>query len=243
MSGVACAEAADIHSSTRKTCKFAAFDPAFNSITGSSPTSTIVIEKDYAFAHEAGVFLDASNELFITSNRLLDGKGAQRVEVSKISLDETPASIIVLYCPLIEMANGGVNYGEDEILFCAQGSFTQRSGLFLMSTQPPHKSKALITDFYGRSFNSVNDVVVHSDGSVWFTDPCYGFEQGYRPRPRLPNQIYRYEPSTGDIRVVADGFGRPNGVCFSPREEIVFITDTDWIHGDGTTNDSRPSTM
>ena len=86
-----------------------------------------------------------------------------------------------------------------------------------------------MADSYRRPFNFVNDVVVRSDGSIWFMDPIYGFEQGYRPKPQLPKKIYRYEPRIDSIRAVADWFGRPNGICFSPDEKIVYITDTDWI--------------
>jgi gluconolactonase len=49
--------------------------------------------------------------------------------------------------------------------------------------------KALVTNFHGRDFNSPNDVVVAKDGAVWFTDPCYAFEQDFRARPKLPNQV------------------------------------------------------
>jgi hypothetical protein len=100
-------------------------------------------------------------------------------------------------------------------------------------------AKPLVTNFHGRDFNSPNDVVVASDGAIWFTDPCYANEQDFRHRPKLPNQVYRFDPVTGDIRVVADGFGRPNGICFSPDEKIVYITDTDHIHGDGIKDETR----
>lgn len=88
--------------------------------------------------------------------------------------------------------------------------------------------------FYGRPFNSVNDIVVRNDGLIWFTDPIYGFEQEYRPRPRLPSKVYMYNPKTGNVRAMTDGFGRANGICFSPDERTIYVTDTDWIHGDGT---------
>jgi gluconolactonase len=132
------------------------------------------------------------------------------------------------------MPNGGVNY-KDGILFCAQGTLDAPGGIAYMPLLPhatsiSYEAKLLITDFHGRPFNSPNDVVVHSDGSIWFTDPMYGWEQGIRPKPRLPNQIYRYDTVTGGIRAIADGFGKPNGICFSPNETIVYVTDTDWIH-------------
>lgn len=93
--------------------------------------------------------------------------------------------------------------------------------------------QAVVTNFHGRDFNSVNDVVVAKDRAIWFTDPSYGHGQDFRQRPRLPNQVYRYEPRTGDLRVVADGLGMPNGIAFSPDEGTLYVTDTDLIHGDG----------
>ncbi|UDD57963.1 hypothetical protein AFCA_005435 [Aspergillus flavus] len=112
-----------------------------------------------------------------------------------------------------------------------------------MSTTPPYTTKLLKEDFYGRPFSSVNDVVVHSDGSIWFTDPTYGFEQGYRPKPSLPSQVYRWNTVNGNTRVMADEFGKPNGICFSPDEKTVYVTDTHWLHGDGSTDDQRVSSI
>ena len=135
------------------------------------------------------------------------------------------------------MPNGGVNYKEG-ILFCAQGSAQPGTGgiyYFLRTAFP----KALVTNFHGRDFNSPNDVVVAKDGCIWFTDPCYGNEQDFRPKPKLPNQVYRFNPENGDLRVVADNFGRPNGIAFNPDESIVYITDTDHIHGDGGLDHTR----
>ena len=129
------------------------------------------------------------------------------------------------------MPNGGVNY-QDGILFCAQGSEKQTSGgiVFMPRKSPP---LSLVTNFHGRDFNSVNDVVVAKDGCIWFTDPSYGSEQDFRREPTLPNQVYRFDPAIGDLRVMADGFGMPNGICFSPDEEVTYITDTDNVHADG----------
>jgi len=104
----------------------------------------------------------------------------------------------------------------------------------------------ILEGFHGREFNSIKDIVLHSDGSIWFTDPIYGFEQGFREAPQLPNQVYRFNPKTNNIRAVADGFGRPNGICFSPDEETLYITDPDRMHGDlktGIKDNTRASTI
>jgi gluconolactonase len=141
------------------------------------------------------------------------------------------------------MANGGINY-RGGILICAQGSMNSPSGLYHMPSQPPYSTTLMKSDFYGCPFHSVNDVVIHSDDSIWFIDLIYGFEQGHRPAPRLPNQIYRFNPADGSIRAMANGFfGRPNGICFSPDERQIYVADTGWIRGDGNTNDTRASSM
>jgi gluconolactonase len=237
---------------------FVSHNKHFRDLLGDSPSLELLAEKDYPFAHEAAVFIPSTNELFITSNRLEDKKGTPYVSINKVSIrgsaDETTCEVIPWTGGYgdgsadgensIYMANGGVNYGDDKILFCAQGHTQQPSGIYSMTMAPPYTRERIITDFYGRPFNSVNDLVVaRADGCVWFTDPSYGAEQGYRPKPSLPDQVYRYDPSSGSIRVVADGFVHPNGLCFSPDEKVMYITDTGKVHGSGVIDDQKPATM
>ncbi|KAF7561132.1 hypothetical protein G7046_g3012 [Stylonectria norvegica] len=204
----------------------------FDQILGSKPTIKLLQIDEYPFAHEAGVFIDQTNDLYITSNQFNDEFGQKQVVISKVSLGDgnTANKLEQIKCDLIHMANGGVNY-KDGVLFCAQGSPTHPSGLFHMQASPPYKTEPVLTSYLGRPFNSLNDVVLHHDGSIWFTDPSYGYDQGHRPRPSLPNAVYRYDPKSQSIRAVADGFGRPNGICFSPDCGTVYVTDTDQVRG------------
>jgi gluconolactonase len=227
---------------------FEVYAEGCDAIFGISPTLELLHENhEYPFAHEAGVYIVEDNTLFVTSNQFDDPKTGQRcirINRVRIPVDRTAKSVVceeVDACG-VPMANGGVNYSNG-ILFCAQGTLTEPGGLVWMDSKPPYRCSSLLSSFHGREFNSVNDVVIHTDGSIWFTDPIYGFEQGIRPKPRLPSQVYRFDPATGSIRAMADGFQRPNGICFSPDEKLVYITDTDWIHGDGTTDDARVSHM
>ncbi|CAN8099672.1 unnamed protein product [Discula destructiva] len=235
---------------------FVVHDNEVTALFGPSPRLELLAENtEYPAFHEAGVYCDQDQALFITSNQFVDPVGKKTVQISKVTLDRSGGKItakVEEIHPGIPMGNGGVKSG-DRVLFCAQGgpdNATDPSALVYMDSRPPYATQRLVSSFHGRAFNSLNDVVVHSDGSVWFTDPIYGFEQGFRPKPELPCQVYRCVPGKGadpaegsSIRAMADGFGRPNGICFSPDEKVVYVTDTDWIHGDGTMDDSRPSTI
>ena len=84
----------------------------------------------------------------------------------------------------------------------------------------------------GRRLNSPNDVVVRSDGSVWFTDPSYGIltdYEGMRAEPELPCHVYRIDPD-GTLEIVADDFLKPNGLAFSPDETLLYVADTGATH-------------
>lgn len=87
----------------------------------------------------------------------------------------------------------------------------------------------LAAQYQGKPLNGPNDVVVHSDGSVWFTDPHYGGNTDYeggKHAPELPPSVYRLDPESGALRVVADDFAGPNGLCFSPDERLLYIAES-----------------
>ena len=88
----------------------------------------------------------------------------------------------------------------------------------------------VLADRYGgKRLNSPNDLVCRSDGSIWFTDPHYGINTDYeggKAAPELPPAVYRLDPGDGSLRVVADDFVGPNGLCFSPDERRLYIAET-----------------
>ncbi len=95
-------------------------------------------------------------------------------------------------------------------------------------------SITIIADTYqGKRLNSPNDVVVKSDGSIWFTDPSYGILMDYEGK-RSDSEIgachvYRVGPDSG-ISIVADDYVKPNGLAFSPDESLLYIADTGATH-------------
>src|SRR5207237_8352139 len=81
----------------------------------------------------------------------------------------------------------------------------------------------------GKPLNSPNDVVVKSDGSIWFTDPAFGIlgnYEGFKATPELPTNVYRVDPRTGRATVVAGDINFPNGLCISPAESRMYIVES-----------------
>jgi gluconolactonase len=87
----------------------------------------------------------------------------------------------------------------------------------------------LVDSYQGKKLNGPNDVVVHSNGSIWFTDPHYGGNTDYeggKHSLELPPSVYRLNHASGELALVADDFAGPNGLCFSPDESLLYIAET-----------------
>jgi gluconolactonase len=88
--------------------------------------------------------------------------------------------------------------------------------------------RTLVDRWEGKKFNGPNDVVLRSNGTVWFTDPGYKLESGLREIEK--NQVYCYDPLTQHLKVVLDAIEKPNGICFSPDENFLFVGDAGKEH-------------
>ena len=99
----------------------------------------------------------------------------------------------------------------------------------------PDGSRTVLADrFEGRRLNSPNDVVVASDRSIWFTDPTYGidgFEEGYPSESEIgSSNVYRIDPTTGEVTAQITDMVRPNGLAFSVDERSLYVADTGVSH-------------
>jgi gluconolactonase len=109
--------------------------------------------------------------------------------------------------------------------------------------------EVLASHYDGKELNSPNDVVVHSDGSILFSDPTYGRMPGFgveREQDLDFQGVYRIPPGGAGVQLLVDDFVQPNGLCFSPDESLLYINDTDRAHirvfdvaGDGSISNSR----
>jgi gluconolactonase len=141
--------------------------------------------------------------------------------------DETTGQTSVFRQPS-GFANGNTVDRQGRLVSCEQG--TRR----VTRTEHDGSISVLADGYDGRRFNSPNDVVVRSDGSVWFTDPTYGIDSDYEghkaEREQAANRVYRIDPQTGAVAVASDDFVQPNGLAFSPDESRLYIVDTGWTH-------------
>ena len=95
--------------------------------------------------------------------------------------------------------------------------------------EPDGTTTVIADKWQGKPLNSPNDLVVHPDGAVWFTDPAYGilgYYEGFQAKPEIKEAVYRVEPKTGKMDKVTDELDKPNGICFSPDYKKVYICDT-----------------
>ena len=124
-------------------------------------------------------------------------------------------------------ANGNTRDREGRLVTCEHG------GRRVTRTEWDGAVTVIADSHGGRKLNSPNDVVVKSDGTVWFTDPDYGIMSDYEGHKAEPEQgchVYRADPRSGAIRVVADDFIKPNGLAFSPDESKLYIADSGVSH-------------
>ncbi|KAF4333364.1 gluconolactonase [Fusarium beomiforme] len=239
---------------------FHVYDAEFLDIIGSKPTLTLLStsENDPIF-HEAVVWNPPTEEVFFVQNAGDPNAGtglAKSSVIQKISLAEAEALKngshtesqvkinIVDSNPQVINPNGGTNY-KGQIIFAGEGQGDNiPSALYLMNPEAPYNTTILVNNFFGRQFNSLNDVSVNPrNGDIYFTDTMYGYWQYFRPEPGLQNQVYRFTPETGSITVVADGFVAPNGLTFSPDGLHAYVTDTGISIGLFGHNYKRPSSI
>lgn len=120
--------------------------------------------------------------------------------------------------------NGNTVDREGRLVSCQQG------GRRVVRTEHDGSQTVLVERFNGKRFNSPNDLVVRSDGSIWFTDPSYGIDsnfEGFKGESEIgSDNVYRIDPASGAVDCVADDFRRPNGLAFSLDEKKLYIVDS-----------------
>ena len=164
-------------------------------------------------AHEGPVYLPGEDALYFTSVP----RPGPRVDIKRLDLGSLKVSVIR---PDAAAANGMTLGHDGRLIVCEQ------VGGAIAAVDRSTGERELLVE----GFNSPNDVVVKRDGTIWFTDPSYGWLQGFRPRPLLRDAVWRYDPRTGGAIAIADSFDKPNGLCFSPDERTLYVADNGEPH-------------
>ena len=127
-------------------------------------------------------------------------------------------------------ANGNTRDRQGRLVTCEHGARrvtrTEHDGIVTV----------LMDSFDGKRLNAPNDVVAHTDGGIWFTDPGYGIHvnyEGHKAPFELPERVYRLDPDTLQASVVDDSLVKPNGLAFSPDYRTLYIVDTGASHKPG----------
>ncbi|HET9647672.1 MAG TPA: SMP-30/gluconolactonase/LRE family protein [Microlunatus sp.] len=123
-------------------------------------------------------------------------------------------------------SNGNYRDRQGRLITCEH--LTRR----VTRTEHDGRVTVLLDHFDGKPLNAPNDLITHSDGSVWFTDPGWGIEghyEGDRAVKELPRDVYRIDAVTGEAEVMISGMDRPNGLCFSPDESRLYVVDVGQI--------------
>ena len=150
---------------------------------------------------------------------------------------DIPNNVILQYCEGAGVrvfrhpsnnTNGHTRDREGRLVSC------EHRGRRVSRTELDGSVTVLADRYKGKRLNSPNDVVVKSDGTIWFTDPPYGIMSDYEGKKSKSdigaNYVYRLDPASGALTVVADDFDKPNGIAFSPDEKTLYVADTGGSH-------------
>jgi len=167
-------------------------------------------------AHEGPVYVPREDALYFTT--LPEPGERPRVDINRLALDSGEISLVRADA---NVANGMALAPDGRLVVCEQDP-----AAIALVDPVTGEAETLLDSWGGLRLNSPNDVVVKGDGSVWFTDPSYGYLQGFRPAPEVGDYVYRYDPDGERLTVVDDSFDKPNGLAFSPDESVLYVTDS-----------------
>ena len=131
----------------------------------------------------------------------------------------------------VDFTNGHARDLNGDLLHCSHGlRAIVRTRVSGDGVQPDTSDDIVVDRFEGRRLNSPNDVVVRSDGTIWFTDPPYGIlsdrEGRKAPREQPANHVFCFDPRTQTLHAATSEVDEPNGLCFAPDEQVLYVSDT-----------------
>ena len=222
---------------------FEVYDSEFAAALGPAPRLALVAETD---AHEGPVYIPGEEVLYFTS---LPGKvdipvpGTPGAYVKRLALDGlnfpvNPSRLSVVPAP-VHMPNEMALGHDGRLVVCEQGTRAERARI--SRVDPTTGEVETVVDAWGGlRLNSPNDVVVRSDGTIWFTDPSYGYLQGFRPEPQVGDYVYRYDPGSGGVGR-RGRFRQAQRAGVLPRRATLYVTDSGANQEPGSYHVRRPA--
>ncbi|MGH3037504.1 MAG: SMP-30/gluconolactonase/LRE family protein [Gaiellaceae bacterium] len=171
-------------------------------------------------AHEGPVYVADEDALYFTTVR------RERVAITRLALADGTVTVVRADA---NMANGMALDRDGSLVVCEQGTLTAPARISRVDPRTGDVD-TVVDSWNGLLLNSPNDVVVARDGTIWFTDPSYGYLQGFRPEPQTGDHVYRYDPVSGELTAVLDSLDKPNGLAFSPHERVLYVGDNGAPH-------------
>lgn len=204
-----------------KAADFIAFDDSFFGVIGSSAKLEKIqsFPKELNHVHEAPIWLAESNELLYSDTTVTDGY------LYAINID-THTVRQVNFTPALSNVNGGTLHSDGRVYITTNGSPVR--GVYALnlttSTVEP-----VVNNYRGRHLNSPNDVIFDSEGNMYFTDPTYGIDNGWKgvQPAELPMAVYRMDAKTKSLHAITVGVvTKPNGLTLSPDEKTLYVSDS-----------------
>lgn len=184
----------------------------------------VFVETD---AHEGPVVVPSQNRLYFTSVPDFASDDTH-IAIRYVDLDTKEVDT---FLPRSNMANGmWLTKEGDALLVAEQGTLDTPAAISRIRLSDGHR-EVLVDSYDGKHFNSPNKVIEASNGWIYFSDPDYGHNQGFKPAPELPMAVYAFDPQTGETVVLTTDVDRPHGLALSPDETLLYIGDTDAIDG------------
>ncbi|KAF9495488.1 calcium-dependent phosphotriesterase [Pleurotus eryngii] len=238
---------------------FQILDAGFLDILGPEPSfHEIASNPDFGFANEAPVYVPDTDEIFFSGSPFPGNTNVSN-QVNRVSMSEVEdalrasngSAVNVTVTPInlpstVLSTNGGTGPFRGSLLFVGDGLGARPPAVTLVNPRPPHNATVLLDNYFGRQFNSLNDVKIHpTSGKIFFSDVSYGFALNIRPAPLMPNQVYRFDPDTRVVQMVLDGLVRPNGIAFTQDGRMAYVSDSGSLQDlSGTTAlQTQPATI
>ncbi|CAF3864147.1 unnamed protein product [Rotaria sp. Silwood1] len=205
---------------------FISYSSEFNALIGYDAKPKLLASRPVTtpFAHEGGIFVPDTNEVWFTANQV----PMQNTNVSSVDLDDNDIEQLLIKSPIL--TPNGLNYFDGSVYICSQGNQTTPGAIYAVNPTTM-VSRLVVNSWFGLRLNSPNDVTfsmkIAGRKYMWFTDPPFAYLQGFGSLPQMGSYVYRFDLTTEELRPVITDLMAPNGIALDQDEMTLYVTDTE----------------